>query len=87
MLDEVLAGLTPTEVDDAVRMIRTVHEKYELTVIMVEHVLRAVMQLCERIVVLHHGEKISEGSPEHVSGDPAVIDAYLGTSSRDQAAS
>ena len=87
MLDEVLAGLTPTEVDDAVRMIRAVHEKYELTVIMVEHVLRAVMQLCERIVVLHHGEKISEGSPEHVSGDPAVIDAYLGTSSREQAAS
>lgn len=86
MLDEVLAGLTPTEVDDAVRMIRAVHEKYELTVIMVEHVLRAVMQLCERIVVLHHGEKISEGTPEHVSGDPAVIDAYLGTSSRDRAA-
>lgn len=86
MLDEVLAGLTPTEVDDAVRMIRAVHEKYALTVIMVEHVLRAVMQLCERIVVLHHGEKISEGTPEHVSGDPAVIDAYLGTSSRDRAA-
>ena len=86
MLDEVLAGLTPTEVDDAVRMIRAVHEKYELTVIMVEHVLRAVMQLCERIVVLHHGEKISEGTPEHVSGDPAVIDAYLGTSSRDRVA-
>ena len=87
MLDEVLAGLTPTEVDDAVRMIRTVHGKYDLTVIMVEHVLRAVMQLCERIVVLHHGEKISEGTPEHVSGDPAVIAAYLGTSTRDQAAS
>ncbi len=87
MLDEVLAGLTPTEVDDAARMIRAVHGKYGLTVIMVEHVLRAVMQLCERIVVLHHGEKISEGTPEHVSGDPAVIAAYLGTSSREPAAS
>lgn len=84
MLDEVLAGLTPTEVDDAVRMIRAVHEKYELTVIMVEHVLRAVMQLCQRIVVLHHGEKISEGTPDHVSADPAVIDAYLGTSRSDE---
>ena len=87
MLDEVLAGLTPTEVDDAARMIRAVHGKYGLTVIMVEHVLRAVMQLCERIVVLHHGEKISEGTPEHVSDDPAVIAAYLGTSSREPAAS
>ena len=87
MLDEVLAGLTPTEVDDAARMIRAVHGKYGLTVIMVEHVLRAVMQLCERIVVLHHGEKIAEGTPEHVSGDPAVIAAYLGTSSREPAAS
>ena len=80
MLDEVLAGLTPSEVNDAVTMIRDLQEKYKLTVIMVEHVLRAVMQLCERIVVLHHGEKIAEGSPEQVSNDAAVIDAYLGAS-------
>ena len=80
MLDEVLAGLTPVEVNDAVTMIRDLQDKYKLTVIMVEHVLRAVMQLCERIVVLHHGEKISEGTPGHVSNDRAVIEAYLGTS-------
>ena len=80
MLDEVLAGLTPSEVNEAVTMIRDLQEKYRLTVIMVEHVLRAVMQLCERIVVLHHGEKIAEGTPERVSSDAAVISAYLGTS-------
>ena len=80
MLDEVLAGLTPSEVNEAVTMIRDLQEKYRLTVIMVEHVLRAVMQLCERIVVLHHGEKIAEGTPEQVSSDAAVIAAYLGTS-------
>ena len=82
MLDEVLAGLTPTEVDEAVQMIRALRKKYDLSIIMVEHVLRAVMQLCERIIVLHHGEKISEGTPEQVSGDPEVIAAYLGTSKR-----
>ncbi len=78
LLDEVLAGLTPTEVQAAVELLRHVHRRYSLTIIMVEHVLRALMQLCTKVVVLHHGEKIAEGSPDAVSADPAVIQAYFG---------
>jgi branched-chain amino acid transport system ATP-binding protein len=78
LLDEVLAGLTPTEVQAAVELLRHVHRRYSLTIIMVEHVLRALMQLCTKIVVLHHGEKIAEGSPDAVSADPAVVQAYFG---------
>jgi branched-chain amino acid transport system ATP-binding protein len=78
LLDEVLAGLTPTEVQAAVELLRQVHRRYSLTIIMVEHVLRALMQLCTKIVVLHHGEKIAEGPPDAVSADPAVVQAYFG---------
>jgi branched-chain amino acid transport system ATP-binding protein len=78
LLDEVLAGLTPTEVQAAVELLRHVHRRYSLTIIMVEHVLRALMQLCTKVLVLHHGEKIAEGSPDAVSADPAVVQAYFG---------
>jgi branched-chain amino acid transport system ATP-binding protein len=78
LLDEVLAGLTPTEVEAAVELLRQLHQRYQLTIIMVEHVLRALMRLCTHIVVLHHGEKIAEGSPQTVSSDPGVVEAYFG---------
>jgi branched-chain amino acid transport system ATP-binding protein len=78
LLDEVLAGLTPTEVEAAVELLRQLHQRYQLTIIMVEHVLRALMRLCTQIVVLHHGEKIAEGSPQTVSSDPGVVEAYFG---------
>jgi branched-chain amino acid transport system ATP-binding protein len=78
LLDEVLAGLTPTEVEAAIELLRHLHQRYQLTIIMVEHVLRALMRLCTQIVVLHHGEKIAEGSPETVSSDPGVVEAYFG---------
>jgi branched-chain amino acid transport system ATP-binding protein len=78
LLDEVLAGLTPREVDTAVELLRHIHQRYQLTIIMVEHVLRALMGLCTQIVVLHHGEKIAEGTPQAVSADPLVVKAYFG---------
>jgi branched-chain amino acid transport system ATP-binding protein len=78
MLDEVLAGLTPTEINAAVEMIRAIHQRGGLTILMVEHVTRALMALCQRIIVLHHGKKIAEGAPAEVARDPRTVSAYLG---------
>jgi branched-chain amino acid transport system ATP-binding protein len=79
LLDEVLAGLTASEVAEALEMIRALHRRRNLTLVVIEHVMRALMHLCQRIVVLHHGEKIAEGSPAEILADQRVIDSYLGT--------
>jgi branched-chain amino acid transport system ATP-binding protein len=79
LLDEVLAGLTATEVADALAIIRAVHRRRNLTLVVIEHVMRALTQLCQRIIVLHHGEKIAEGSPAEIVADRRVIECYLGT--------
>ncbi|MCZ7564606.1 MAG: ABC transporter ATP-binding protein [Burkholderiales bacterium] len=78
LLDEVMAGLRPTEVDDMVGMFRRLNAETGLTILVIEHVMRAVMALAGTIVVLHHGEKICEGTPETVVRDPAVLECYLG---------
>ncbi|QYU67851.1 ABC transporter ATP-binding protein [Leptolyngbya sp. 15MV] len=78
LLDEVLSGLTPAEVEDAAALLRAVHARHGLTIIMVEHVLAAVMRLCDRVCVLHHGRLIADGTPAAISANAAVAEAYLG---------
>ena len=79
MLDETMAGLNPTEVEDAMNLVRKIRES-GVTIVMIEHVMRAIMSICDRIVVLHHGAKIAEGTPEEISTNSAVIEVYLGKS-------
>jgi branched-chain amino acid transport system ATP-binding protein len=79
LLDEVLAGLTPTEAAAAAEIVRQFHAAEGLTIVMIEHVTRALMALSQRIVVLHHGQKIAEGTPGEVARDPRTLSAYLGT--------
>jgi branched-chain amino acid transport system ATP-binding protein len=78
LLDEVLAGCTPAEVMDMIEVIRRIHREHALTIVIIEHVMRALMRLAERIIVLHHGERIAEGAPAQIAADPRVLEAYLG---------
>lgn len=77
LLDEVLAGLNPTEVEEAVSMIKDIN-KSGISILMIEHVLQATMAICSHIVVLDYGKKIAEGTPQEVTNNPEVIKAYLG---------
>jgi branched-chain amino acid transport system ATP-binding protein len=78
LLDETMAGLTHTEVDEALKMISGIRTEFGLTIILVEHVMRAIMAVSDRIVVLSEGQKIAEGSPKEVSENEQVLTAYLG---------
>ena len=78
LLDELMAGLNHAEAEDAMQLIRQIKDDLNLTILMVEHIVKAIVGLSDRIVVLNMGEKIAEGLPQEIIHDPEVIDVYLG---------
>ena len=78
LLDEVMAGLRPTETDVMVAAFRRLNAEQAVTILLIEHVMRAVMALAQRVYVLHHGEIIAEGTPQQVTQDARVLESYLG---------
>ena len=83
MLDEPAAGLSPVNLDNLMKIIIQLKEKFGLTLIIIEHILKVVMNTCNRVTVLDYGQKIAEGTPTEVKSDNAVIEAYLGKKMND----
>lgn len=77
LLDELMAGLNPTEVAQAMALVSRIRD-LGVTIFVVEHVMKAIMGICDRIIVLHHGEKIAEGTPQEIASNKTVIEVYLG---------
>jgi branched-chain amino acid transport system ATP-binding protein len=77
LLDELIAGLNPTETTEAMELVTKIRDK-GITIFMIEHVMKAIMGICDRLIVLHHGEKIAEGTPQEITNNQTVIEVYLG---------
>jgi branched-chain amino acid transport system ATP-binding protein len=77
-LDEPLTGLNSTEIAAALQSMQRIRQEFAITIMLVDHNMRAVMRICDRIVVLNHGQKLAEGTPAEIRNDPEVIRAYLG---------
>ena len=77
LLDELMAGLTPAEVAESMELVKNIRKR-GITIFMIEHVMKAIMSVCDRIIVLHHGVKIAEGTPEEITANQKVVEIYLG---------
>ena len=84
MLDEPAAGLSPANVDELQSIIGLLRKRRGLTIIVVEHILKVVVETCDTVTVLDHGEKIGEGTPDEISNDHRVVEAYLGQEMADE---
>jgi branched-chain amino acid transport system ATP-binding protein len=77
LLDEIVAGLNATETAQAMELVTQIRNR-GITILVIEHVMKAIMSICDRIMVLHHGEKIAEGTPKEITNNQTVIEVYLG---------
>jgi len=77
LIDELIAGLNPTETALAMELVTRIRER-GITILMIEHVMKAIMSICDRVIVLHHGEKIAEGTPQQIVNSKTVVEVYLG---------
>ena len=78
MLDEVMAGLNSKDIEEMMTLVTRINRELKVTLLVIEHVMKAIMNICDRIIVLHHGEKIAEGTPEEIAGNSTVIEVYFG---------